>query len=102
MKRTKNMIYKETVESRELFLYTVNDGYLYEHTITYIIKSLEKKAKKGIYDKEKAIDAYYKLATAGSNKYYKDFGYKFNVQDRFTAACDMEDYYKEQVFYNIS
>lgn len=34
--------------------------------------------------------------------YNKDFGISFNVADRFTAAVDMEKYYKEDnVFYDI-
>lgn len=34
MKRTKSMIYKETQESRELFLYATNSGDLYRGMIT--------------------------------------------------------------------
>lgn len=102
MKRTKNMIYNPTVESQELFLYTVNDGYLYEHQIMPIVNNLRKKAIKGIYDSEKAVDLYYNLATSASEKYFKDFGYKFSVQDRFTAAVEFEKYYKEDhVFYEL-
>lgn len=62
MKRTKSMIYKETVESRELFLYATNDGDLYRKMIIPIIENLRKKATKGWYDENKAIDAYYKVA----------------------------------------
>lgn len=102
MKRTKNMIYKETEESRELFLYTTNDGNLYRHMTTAIIENLKKKAKKGVYDSEKAIDLYYNLATAGSKAYCKDFGYSFTVQDRFTCAVDMEASYREEVFYELN
>ena len=97
MTRTKSMIYKETTESRELMLYTINDGFLYEHQTVYIIKNLQKKFKNGNYDKEKAIDAWYNLATNASNKYFKDYGYKFSVQDRFTVATELEEYYKENV-----
>lgn len=28
--------------------------------------------------------------TEASKKYHKDFGYMFTVQERFTAAADME------------
>ena len=98
MKRTKSMIYKETEESRELFLYTTNDGTLYRGTTTAIINNLKKKAQKGQYDPEKAVDLWYNLATAGSNKYNKDFGYNFSVQDRFTCAVELEQYYKDSVF----
>ena len=102
MKRTKSMIYKETVESRELFLYATNDGELYRRMITPIIENLRKKAAKGWYDENKAVDAYYRIACEASKRYNKDFGYSFSVQDRFTAAVDMEECYREdEVFYDL-
>lgn len=97
MKRTSSMIYRPTEEARELLLYTTNDGELYRGITTAIIKNLHNKLVKGVYSKEKAVDAFYHLATEGSRKYNKDFGYSFSVQDRFTAAVEMEDYYFEQV-----
>ena len=102
MKHTKSMVYKPSVESCELFLYTVNNGDLYEYMTSPIIENLKKKAKKGVYDSQKAIDIYYNLATAGSKAYYKDFGYSFSVQDRFTCAVDMENYYKDEVFWELA
>lgn len=101
MKHTKSMIYNETTESRELFLYTTNDGTLYCKMTTPIINNLKKKAEKGIYNAEKAVDAWYKVATEASNKYFKNYGYKFTVQDRYTAAVDMAKYYEEEIFYNF-
>lgn len=102
MKRTKSMIYKETVESRELLLYTTNDGNLYHRMIFPVIENLRKKAKKGTYDKEKAVDAYYRIACESSKRYNRDFGYSFSVQDRFTCAVDMEEYYRDdQVFFEV-
>lgn len=101
MKRTKNMVYNITEESRELFLYATNDGDLYRHMITPIINNLRKKAAKGIYEKEKAVYAYYNVATEASKKYERDFGYRFGVADRFTVAVEMVDYYEEETFYNI-
>ena len=96
------MIYKETTESRELFLYATNDGDLYRRMILPTIENLRKKAIKGTYETEKAIDAYYYIATEASNQYKKDFGYSFSVQDRFTAAVEMEEHYREdEVFYGI-
>ena len=99
MKRTKNMIYKETEESRELFLYATNNGKLYRSMVENVLDNLEKKIKKGVYDKEKAVDAWYYVATEASNRYFKDFGYKFSVTDRFTVAVDMADYYEEQILF---
>lgn len=101
MTHTKSMIYNETTESRELFLYATNNGNLYRSMITSVINSLRKKAVKGVYDGDKAIDIWYRVATEASNCYYKDYGYKFSVTDRYTAAVDMKDYYEDEVFYNI-
>ena len=101
MKRTKNMVYAETTESRELFLYATNDGDLYRNMVTPIIDNLKKKVEKGVYDAEKAVDAFYHVATEASKHYFRDFGYKFSVKDRFTAAVDMADYYSEEVFYTV-
>jgi hypothetical protein len=102
MKRTKSMIYKPTEESRELLLCATNDGDLYRRMILPAIENLRKKAKKGNYDSDKAVDLYYYIATEASNIYNKNFGYSFSVQDRFTAAVDMEEYYREdQVFYDL-
>lgn len=97
MKHTKNMIYKETTESRELLLVATNDGDLYRRMITPVIENLTKKYKKGCYIAEKAVDLWYYVATEASNQYYKDFGYRFTVQERYTAAVDMEKYYFEQI-----
>ena len=97
MKRTKTMIYKPTEEARELFLYATNDGDLYRHMTTPVITNLKKKLAKGIYDTDKAVDAYYHIATEASKKYEKDFDYAFGVADRFTVAVDMEAHYREEI-----
>lgn len=101
MKHTKNMVHKATVESSELFGYATNNSELYRQMITPVINNLRKKAKKGVYDAEKAIDAWYPVATMASDKYGKDYGYTFSVQDRYTVAVDMRDYYEEEIFYNL-
>ncbi len=97
MKRTKSMTYKPTTESRELFLYAINDSDIYRQQITPAIKNLKRKATKGIYDQNKSIDLFYHITTAASKKYQIDFGYSFSVGDRFTAAADMADYYKDEI-----
>lgn len=98
MKRTKNMTYKETTESRELFLYATNDCDIYRSAIVPAIENLRKKYKKGIYDPEKAVDLFYYIADRASKKYGVAFGYNFSVQDRFTCAVDMVKYYEEDIF----
>lgn len=102
MKRTKNMIYKPTEESRELLLYATNCGDLYRVYATSIINNLRKKAEKGIYNSDKAVDAWYNVATRASKMYNKDFGYSFSVGDRFTTAVEMEKCYKEEIFFELN
>lgn len=94
MKRTKSMIYKETPESRELYFYAINEGPLYRRMTTPLIVNLKKKAEKGIYDKEKAVDAFYSIACEAAKRYGVEYGGSFSVQNRFSAAVDMEAYYK--------
>ena len=102
MKRTASMNYNETPESRELFMYATNCGNLYRQQIMPAIANLRKKAIKGTYNADKAVDLYYYIATAASDMYNREFGYKFSVEERFTAADDMEAYYREdEVFYDI-
>ena len=102
MKRTASMKYNETAESHELFVYATNCGDLYRQQILPTIANLRKKAIKGTYNADKAVDLYYYIATAASDMYNREFGYKFSVADCFTAAVDMEAYYREdEVFYDI-
>lgn len=102
MKRTKNMVYTPSEEANELFMYAINDGRLYRRMTENILNNLEKKIKNGIYDKDKAVDLWYYLANEASNKYNEDFGYRFTVKERFTAAVDIAEYYEEQIlFYDI-
>lgn len=102
MKRTKSMVYRETYESEDLYITTINDGDLYRQMISPFIDNLKKKYKAGKYDKEKAIDYYFQIATEEAKRYHKKFGSAgvkfnrvFNVQCRFTVAVNMEKHYFE-------
>ena len=101
MTRTKSMIYRPSTEANELYIFAVNNESVYINTITPAIQNLRKKALKGVYDKEKAIDLFYHIATEASNKYNKYYGYSFNVQDRFTCAVDFEARFNEDIFEGI-
>ena len=96
MKRTKNMIYNKTQESTELFFFTTNTESIYPQ-IQYTVRNLAKKFDKGVYDAEKAIDAFYYIACAASDLYKKWYGYGFSVADRFSAAVDLRDYFSENI-----
>ena len=100
MKRTKNMVIRETIESRELELYAENDGKLYFSMIVPAVKNLAKKYKKGTFDADKAIDAFYYVADEAARRYCKEFGngkQMFSVTDRFTCAAGLLDYYLENI-----
>lgn len=96
MKKTKNMYINNTTESRELSLFIENNADLYEKYIIPICKNLNKYFKRGNYSREKAINAFYPVATAGARLYSKtfadlrDFQYIFNVTARYTAAAALE------------
>ena len=94
MKRTKSMIFNETEESRELYLYAINDRTTYNH-YKECEKNLLRKVKKGTYDSDKATDLMYYVATTASNEYKKDFGYGFGVGDRFTVAVMLVSYFEQ-------
>lgn len=103
MKRTKNMIVKETDESRELFLYATNDGDIYRAYIVPTVRNLAKKYNKGVFDADKAIDAFWYAADAAAKKYCKEFARVedapriFDVTARFTCAAEMLDCYMENI-----
>ena len=96
MKRTKSMIYQKTQESTELFYFTTNTESIYPQ-IQNTVRSLAKKFDKGVYDAEKAVDAFYYIACAASDLYKKWFGYGFSVADRFSAAVNLRDYFSENI-----
>ena len=90
MKHTKNMIYQPTAESEELYIFANNENRIYPQ-IQSIETRLHKFIEKGIYDTEKAVDAFYYAMNSASDLYKKYFGYAFTVTERFTAAKEMAD-----------
>lgn len=96
MCRTSSMVYTPSDEARELYICTINNGDVYPQ-IQAVIANLKKKYKKGSYNKDLAVDAWYHVAEHEAVIYYKEFGYKFTVTERFTCAVNLEEYYREQV-----
>lgn len=97
MKITRNMYVENTAASRELEVYAINDRNIYFYKIKPVIANLQKKYVKGNFDATKAIISFYHVATAASNKYLKDFGYKFSVTERWTAAYNLLQNYMEDI-----
>ena len=103
MKHTKSMVYKPSEESRELFLYAINTGCLYNYMMVPVVRNLAKKYAKGNFDSTKAIDAFFPIANEAAKMYAKEFAKNpdwciiFDVTARFTVAQDMVDYYMENI-----
>jgi hypothetical protein len=101
MKITRNMFYNPSTESEELTLCIENNGDAYR-AIMAAIENLKKKAERGTYDPEKATILYYHIATEESKRYYKNFGYSFTVTERWTAAVELEEAHREEVFEGLT
>ena len=103
MKRTKSMIYTPSTESRELHLYASNTARLYDYMIVPVVRNLAKKYARGIFDADKAIDAFYPVVCEAARMYCKEFArledapHVFSVTDRFTAAADLVGEYMENI-----
>lgn len=97
MTTTKSMTFTPSIEARELYLFTVNHSELYTRLINPLISGLRRKYAKGSYIPEKAIQAYYKIATEAGKVYAREFGGKFTVTERWTAAVDMETFFIDEI-----
>ena len=97
------MYYKETIESRELFLYAYNNESIYRREIVPRVKAISKHYSKGNFDKDKAIQSFYRIVTNAAKSYWYEFGgcysWKqiFSVTDRWTAATDLLGYFMEDI-----
>ena len=103
MKHTCNMIIKETDESRELFLYSINKSKLYFDVLIPVIHKMQRYYKKGNFNKDKAIDAFFPAATECAKKYCSEFARLpefprvFDVTARYTCAAEFVDYFMENI-----
>jgi hypothetical protein len=97
MKKTRNMYFKESVESRELELYARNNYKTYMH-FKSVVENLNKKIIKDVYDYEKSITAFYYVINTANKSYIHDFGYSFDVQARYTVAVLYAKQFKHDTF----
>ena len=92
-------------EARELYLYIVNDTNLYHRFTQPIIANLQKKYRKGVYDRDLALKSWQRLADEGNRQYVKEFEYdveegspvNFDKPARVEAAKELRDHYEERV-----
>lgn len=69
--------------ARELLLFTENDEILLNRRYPQFVLNLERKIKRGVYDREKAVKLFMYLADEASKRYSKQFG------DSKTHAADV-------------
>jgi len=60
--------------AHKLYLWIRNDGDLYRQMHEPIMKNLDRKRAKGIFDMNKARKAFVYLADEGAQRYHKEFG----------------------------
>jgi uridine kinase len=96
--------YQPTDTSRELALCTINESYIYHNLSCRIIDNLSKKLKKGIYDPEKAVKAFYPAVDLMAKRYVKEFCANsdvwydiFPASDRRLAAAEVLNHYADHI-----
>ncbi len=87
-------------EESELKLYIDNDSGLYHQQTQPIIKNLQKKLAKGVFDKSKSEKLWMYLVENGAKKYAKEFGgvwhKMFSMADRKAVARALAESFVEE------
>jgi len=83
-------------EITELEVFIENDGDLYRQQTVPIMKNLQKKLEKGVFDKSKAEKLWMYLVENGAKKYAKDSGggtwhKMFSMADRKAVAKNLNE-----------
>lgn len=84
MKMRKTII--DDAAADELALYTENTSQVYNNATMPTIRNLEKKFKKGNYNKDKAVKAWEYVAEYAAKLYHKEFGGGCRWFDAFNKA----------------
>lgn len=101
MLKPKSAKIKETIESRELELFLLNNADIWP-AVEARAAVVKKHYTSGKYDREKAILYFYTVANMAAKMYHKMFcsgGDRiFSVSDRWTVAAAVVDYLEEEYF----
>jgi len=92
----------DKVTGHELYLFAVNDGNLYRQRIAPIIKNLQRKIKKDIYDPTLALKLWKYAADDAAQRYTKEYGTGkgygiFTPTVRRYTALELQNYYEEEL-----
>ena len=77
-------------ETRELGLYIENTGFMYQTYTKPEIIRLAKKYKAGVFDKEKALLTFKRIADLGAKRYAKEFANPQQWNIIFSPDCRKE------------
>jgi len=87
--------------ARELYLFVENDEILLMRRYPQFVKNLNRKAQRGVYDREKAVKLFMYLADEASKRYSKQFGdgktHAADVPTRMLLAKMLRDKYENYI-----
>ena len=86
----------DSAAAQELKLFTENDGDLYHHQTTSILKNLATKKANGKYDHNLAAKLFMYLAESGAKKYAKEFGGVWNLMFPVTVRKEVADEWRDE------
>ncbi len=76
--------------------YIESDHVMYDQFIVPVVKNLERKMKRGIFDYDKSLILWQHVADEGAKRYVKELGGpSYNVATRKEVAKNLAEYYKE-------
>ena len=101
-KRAMNAPGVDKATARELVLYITNDGQLYRGRTSAIIKNLQKKVGKAIFDGTKAEKLFMYLVKDGIKKYEKEnagpgWAKQIDKKTKEAIAQELLDYYSDEI-----
>ena len=91
-------------ETRELYVFIMNNEDLYRRRFMPIILNLQRKMKRGMYDHEKAVKLWMYLVDDAAKEYVKEYGSQtddvkdmFPKETRLKVAQQLADQEKENI-----
>lgn len=88
----------DTEYAREIALFAVNTGSLYQQRALPIMANLRRKIEKGTYDETLALKAWQYLADDAAKLYAKEYGCQVvNKATRAVVAAEIADHYSEEL-----
>ena len=90
---------KLSIEEKDVYDYTTNNGDIYRQRITSIIKNLKQKISKKVFNQKLAAKLFVYAVEDGIKAYNKEFktSIKLNPASRLIVAEEMLEHYQEEI-----